>query len=59
MDGYNSTDRPMKKEIRRMMVDFLLCIGFSLMLWRPAGGMLPPGPELRGYVWIIDAKAEI
>ena len=27
-------DRPMKKETRRIRVDFLLCIGFSLMLWK-------------------------
>jgi hypothetical protein len=33
MDGYNSTERPMKKEIRRIMVAFLVCIDFSLVLW--------------------------
>ena len=33
IEGYNSTERPMKKEIRRMMVAFLVCIDFSLVLW--------------------------
>ena len=48
MEGYNSTDRPMKKTRSRMMVDFLLCIGFSLMLWGipPAESRsFPPGKE--------------